>query len=142
MSRRNPRAARFGRPYRYTAKGRPRWFVRAYRAKRWSNPRRDRRLRRRNRAVFVRILANVTAFTRSAATAAGVAVAVAAERFAAFGRAAQEVEDARRQLWQAGLGNRMEELWPEVERLHRETDLTLPEAAQAVALVAVWDGLR
>ena len=133
-------AARFGRPYRYTAKGWPRWFVRAYRAKCWSNPRRDRRLRRRRRSVFVRITANVRAFTR-ALNSAGITFAHAAAAMADMS-AAIAVQDARHQLWQAGLGNRMEELWPEVERLHRETDLTMPEAAQQVASVAVWGGLR
>ena len=55
---------------------------------------------------------------------------------------AGRVGGALHQLWQAGLGDRMEELWPEVERLHREAGLTLPEAAQQVASVAVRDGLR
>lgn len=105
------------------------------------DPRRYRRLRRRRQSVFVRITANVRAFTR-ALNSAGITFAHAAAAAMADLSAAIAVQDARRQLWQAGLGDRMEELWPEVERLHRETDLTLPEAAQQVASVAVWGGLR
>lgn len=104
------------------------------------DPRRYRRLRRRRQSVFVRITANVRAFTR-ALNSAGITFAHAAAAMANLS-AAIAVQDARHQLWQAGLGNRMEELWPEVERLRRETDLTLPEAAQQVASVAVWNGLR
>ena len=135
MTRPNPRAARFGRAFA------PR-YRRPYAGRVGGSldPRRYRRLRRRRRSVFVRITANVRAFTR-ALNQAGITFAHAAAAMADLS-AAIAVQDARRQLWQAGLGDRMEELWPEVERLHRETDLTLPEAAQQVASVAVWDGLR
>lgn len=133
MSRRDPRAARFGRPHRYTAKGRPRGFVRPYLAERWDDPRRDRRLRRRNRAVFVRILANVTAFTRALA-AMSVSVKLAAERLAAFGRAANEVEEVRRLFWQVGIAPvDQEPAFAEALRLQRETGATLLEAAEQVA---------
>ena len=100
------------------------------------DPRRYRRLRRRRRSVFVWITADVRAFARALNS-----FAHAAASMTNLSAATAAVEDARRQLWQTGLGNRMDELWPAVERLHRETDLTLPEAAQQ-ASVAVWGGLR
>ena len=91
--------------------------------------------------MFARTTADVRAFAR-ALNSAGITFAHAAASMTNLSAATAAVEDARRQLWQTGLGNRMDELWPAVERLHRETDLTLPEAAQQVASVAVWGGLR
>ena len=121
MPRADTRAARFGAAYT------PRRDHRSYAGCVGGalDPRRYRRLRRRRRPVFVRIIANVRAFTAAMADMSAVIA----------------VQDARRVLWQAGLGGRMEELWPVVERLHRETELTLPEAAEQVASVAVRGSL-
>lgn len=103
------------------------------------DPRRYRRLRRRRRSVFVRIMADVRAYTQ-ALQQVGVSFAQAAAAMVAVGDALA-VEDARRVLWQAGLEDRIDELWPEVERLHRESVLTLPESAQQVASAVILAGL-
>lgn len=137
MSRRNPRAARFGRPYRYTAKGRPRWFVRAYRAKRWSNPRRYRRLRRRRQSVFVRVTANVQWFTKALASV-GVTVAKAMTAMQQFAEATARAdqEGARRVFYQLGLADRADELLPAAYDLYRRTGMPLWRAAEVVGTIA------
>lgn len=83
--------------------------------------------------MFARILANVTAFTR-ALVAMSVSVKLAAERLAAFGRTANEVEEVRRLFWQVGIAPvDQEPAFAEALRLQRETCATLLEAAEQVA---------
>ena len=137
MPRADARAARFGTAYTPQ-------YRRPYAGRVGGSldPRRYRRLRRRRRSVFVRITANVRAFTR-ALQQVGVPFAQAAAAMVAMVAVgdALAVEDARRVLWQAGLEDRIDELWPEVERLHRESVLTLPESAQQVASAVILAGL-